>query len=122
MHRDLLRLRKEDPLLGKSPSGSFDGAVLGPSSFVLRFFGREQNYRLIVVNLGQGQRMDPAPEPLLAPPDAHDWQIQWSSEDPRYGGDGTPPLETEDENWCLPAYCTVLLTPTPASKTDEPHA
>src|SRR6185436_11347743 len=26
MHRDLIRLRKEDPLLGKAPRGAFDGA------------------------------------------------------------------------------------------------
>jgi maltooligosyltrehalose trehalohydrolase len=118
MHRDLLRLRKEDPLLGKSPSGSFDGAVLGPSSFVLRYFGKEQDDRLLVVNLGQSQRLDPAPEPLLAPPDSHVWKIQWSSEDPRYGGDGTPPMESEDENWLLPAYSTALLIPTPAPDPD----
>ncbi len=111
LHRDLLEIRKSDPLLGKSASGSFDGAILGPSSFCLRFFGKEQNDRLLVVNLGQGQRLDPAPEPLLAPPDGHIWQLHWSSEDPRYGGDGAPPLESEDENWLIPAFCAALLIP-----------
>ena len=32
------------------------------------------------------------PEPLLAPPEDRAWQILWSSEQPTYGGGGTPPL------------------------------
>jgi maltooligosyltrehalose trehalohydrolase len=120
LHRDLLRLRKDDPLLGKLTSGDFDGAVLGPASFCLRFFGREQNDRLLVVNLGPGQRLEPVPEPLLAPPDGHKWALRWSSEDPRYGGDGAPPLQSEDESWSLPACCTTLLVPTP--DTNEPDS
>ena len=68
MHRDLLRLRKDDPLLGKAQRGTFDGAVLGAAAFVLRFFGRAQDDRLLIVNLGAHLHLDPAPEPLLAPP------------------------------------------------------
>lgn len=109
MHRDLIRLRKDDPLLGKAVRGTFDGAVLDTSAFVLRFFGRALDDRLLVVNLGAHVHLDPAPEPLLAPPLGCEWEMAWSSEDPRYGGGGTPPLDTE-ENWHLPAEATVLLT------------
>ena len=28
------------------------------------------------------------PEPLLAPPEGHDWELLWSSEHPAYGGNG----------------------------------
>lgn len=112
LHRDLLRLRREDALLGKVSRASFDGAVLAPSAFVLRFFGHEQDDRLLIVNLGPQLHLDPAPEPLLAPPHARLWQIAWSSEDPRYGGHGTPAVDTE-ENWNLPAEAAVLLTPAP---------
>lgn len=116
LHRDLLRLRKADPLLGKAPRGTFDGAVLGSAAFVLRFFGRAQDDRLLVVNLGTHLHLDPAPEPLLAPPAGCVWQIAWSSEDPRYGGAGTAPLDSE-ENWHLPGEAAVLLIPqlSPAS-------
>lgn len=110
LHRDLLRLRKDDPLLGKAPRGTFDGATLGPGAFVLRFFGRAQDDRLLVVNLGAHVHLDPAPEPLLAPPEGCGWELAWSSEDPRYGGNGTPALETDD-NWNIPAEATVLLIP-----------
>ncbi len=112
LHRDLIHLRRDDPLLGKSVRGRFDGSVLGAAAFVLRFFGREQDDRLLVINLGAHLHLDPAPEPLLAPPLHCAWEIAWSSEDPRYGGGGTPPVESE-ENWDLPAESAVLLIPSP---------
>jgi len=112
LHRDLIGWRKKDPLLGKSTRGHYDGAVLGPAAFLLRFFGQNQDDRLLVVNLGVHLNLNPAPEPLLAPPSNCAWEIAWSSEDPAYGGGGTPPLES-DENWHLPAESAVLLTPHP---------
>jgi maltooligosyltrehalose trehalohydrolase len=111
LHRDLIALRKADPIIGKTSRGSFDGAVLDPSAFVLRFFGRDKGDRLLVVNFGQQLHLDPAPEPLLAPPEGQRWQLAWSSEDPIYGGNGTPPIESE-ENWNVPADSAVLLVPT----------
>ena len=43
-----------------------------------------------------------------APPLKKRWRVLWSSEDPAYGGGGTPPLETE-ENWKIPGQAAVLL-------------
>ncbi len=108
LHRDLIRLRRDDPLLAKARRGTFDGAVLDTSAFVLRFFGRALDDRLLIVNLGAHVHLDPAPEPLLAPPLGCTWEIAWTSEDPRYGGGGTPALDSE-ENWHLPAEAAVLL-------------
>ena len=113
LHRDLIRLRKEDPLLGNSERGTFDGAVLDATSFVLRFFGGAQNDRLLIINLGSHLHLDPAPEPLLAPPFGCAWELAWSSEEPCYGGGGTPAIDSDD-NWNVPAESAVLLTPIPA--------
>ena len=96
MHRDLIRLRRTDPALGARARG-VDGAVLGAEAFVLRFFGADGDDRLLLVNLGPDLDLNPAPEPLLAPPDGAVWAVLWSSEDPRYGGAGTPPLESRTE-------------------------
>jgi maltooligosyltrehalose trehalohydrolase len=108
LHRDLIRLRRGDPVLRSPRRGSFDGAVLGTEAFVLRWFGGAEGDRLLVVNLGRDLHLDPSPEPLLAPPEDGRWAIDWSSEDPRYGGLGTPPLDT-DENWRLPGQSAELL-------------
>lgn len=113
LHRDLLRLRREDPVVSKQAADGIDGAVLSPSCFVIRFFspGFEHD-RLLLVNLGSDLDLNPAPEPLLAPPDAKEWATLWSSEAPEYGGCGTAPLDTE-ENWKIPGWAAVLLHPLP---------
>ncbi len=110
LHRDLLRLRSEDPVLRAQKPGGVDGAVLGPRGFVLRYFGGSGGDRLLVINLGMDLNVDPAPEPLLAPAEKHGWDVLWSSELPSYGGCGTPPIETE-QNWWIPGRSAVLLKP-----------
>jgi maltooligosyltrehalose trehalohydrolase len=106
LHRDLIALRRSDPVVGTPDR--IDGAVLGSGAFVLRYFGGERGDRLLVVNLGSDIDLRPCPEPLLAPPGSTDWQLAWTTDDPKYGGRGTPPLNT-DEVWRLPGECAVLL-------------
>ncbi len=86
--------------------------MLGEHAFVLRFFGPTPDTdRLLFVNFGRDLHLDPAPEPLLAPPgEGLRWQILWSSEHPAYGGSGTAPVDT-DENWNLPGEAAVVLRP-----------
>jgi maltooligosyltrehalose trehalohydrolase len=84
--------------------------VLGPHACVLRFFADDGADRLLVVNLGTDLRLDPAPEPLLAPPEGGAWATLWTSEDHRYGGCGTPPPDTDD-NWRIPGEAAVVLAP-----------
>lgn len=112
MHRNLLRMRREDVTFAAQRVGGVDGAVLGDEAFVLRFFGEDDDDRLLLVNLGVDLRLDTAPEPLLAPPEGTEWRILWSSEDPRYGGLGIAPLDAE-ENWHLPGHAAVALGPAP---------
>lgn len=66
-HQDLLRLRREDPIIAAQERKRIDGAVLGPEALVLRFFGEDADDRLLLVNLGRDFEYNPAPEPLLAP-------------------------------------------------------
>jgi maltooligosyltrehalose trehalohydrolase len=111
LHRDLLRLRREDAVISKQGEDGLDGAVLSPGCFVLRYFSpgyRED--RLLVINLGADLELNPAPEPLLAPPIDTQWSKLWSSDDPQYGGCGTAALDTE-ENWRIPGQAAVLLSP-----------
>lgn len=118
LHRDLLRLRRQERLFREQRPGCMDGAVLGARALVLRFFGDAGDDRLLVVNLGRDLHLNPAPEPLLAPPEGRRWDTLWSSEDPRYGGLGTSPLDTE-ENWRIPGEAAVVLTPRPAEDAGD---
>jgi maltooligosyltrehalose trehalohydrolase len=110
LHRDLIRLRKHDPVFSKSRAGSFDGAMLGSEAFLIRWFDDQRGDRLLVVNLGADLHLSVAPEPLLAPPEGRRWDILWSSESPKYGGAGTAALETE-EGWRIPGHAAVALIP-----------
>ena len=115
MHRDLLRLRREDPVFSQPRAGRVDGAILGPEAFVLRFFGDKGHDRLLLINLGLDLRLSPAPEPLLAPVEECEWQVKWSSEVPSYGGCGAPALETGNGNWIVLGQAALVLEPRPAA-------
>jgi maltooligosyltrehalose trehalohydrolase len=110
LHRDLLRLRREDPVFRSQRRGGVDGAVLGPEAFVLRFFGDGGDDRLLLVNLAPDLDRRAAPEPLVAPPAGKVWGLRWSSEDPRYGGDDARPID-EAERWRLPGHAAFVLAP-----------
>jgi maltooligosyltrehalose trehalohydrolase len=90
-------LRKQTAVFRDRPGG-LDGAVLSSRAFLLRFFTADHlDDRLLIVNLGGDLLRPSIAEPLLAPPSpAHDWIVCWSSEDPAYGGGGTPPIWTRD--------------------------
>ena len=108
LHHDLLKLRREDPVFSAQRRG--DGATLTKDIFVLRFFGDHDDDRLLIMNLGVDKYLSPVPEPLMAPPAGFAWRVLWSSEDPRYGGGGSLPVETA-ENWFLPGKSAFAMKP-----------
>ena len=109
LHVDLLRLRREDSRFHEQRLGGVDGAVLGPASFVLRYFSKgNSDDRLLVVNFGERRVLTPAPEPLLAPPLGLEWETLWSSESVSYGGPGVVTVARQD-GWTLPAEATIAL-------------
>jgi maltooligosyltrehalose trehalohydrolase len=116
LHRDLIRLRHTDPRFREMNRNSVDGAVLGRRSFCLRYFAdRPENERIVVFNFGEQQEFSPAPEPLLAPPDGHEWETLWISEAPQYGGIGMAPVMT-DRGVTLFAESAIALRAIPATK------
>lgn len=113
--RDLLSLRRSDPVFRAQRADRMHGAVLGPEAFCLRFFGAGGDDRLLLVNLGGHLPLVHAAEPLLAPPYGCRWTLLFSSEDVRYGGTGTPPLDTTPYPY-LPGHATLVLTALPRPK------
>ena len=108
LHRDLMKLRREDSRFSEQISGGVDGAVLGPKSFLLRYFAKGNDDRLLLVNLGAQQSLDPMPEPLLAPPLGFEWTTLFSSDSVKYGGPGDVTLPAQD-SWTLPAESAIAL-------------
>lgn len=110
LHRDLLRLRREDPRFREQPRHGMDGVVLGDACFVLRFFSEQGHDRLLLVNLGKGSTLQAILDPLLAPPLRFEWKTLWTSESIRYGGPGPCEVVT-DRRWLVPAEAAVVLHP-----------
>jgi maltooligosyltrehalose trehalohydrolase len=97
LHRELLALRREQPF-----GARFEGSSLSDECLALRWFGDDD--RLLIVNFGRDLHLDPAPEPLLAPPRGfRRWKTLWCSEP-------MPEPDTE-ENWKIAGEAAVLLRP-----------
>lgn len=111
LHCDLLELRRRDVVFRNAQSlRNVDGFVLGDDAFGIRFFGAEAGDRLLLVNLGRQLDLDAVSDPLFAPPNGTTWQKRWSSNEIAYGGNETPPIESE-QGVTIPAECAVVLSP-----------
>jgi maltooligosyltrehalose trehalohydrolase len=120
LHVDLLRLRREDEAFRMRRPGAIDGAVLSPHALVLRFFANDHaDDRLLIVNLGPDLNRTSIAEPLLAPPDRKDWDVRWSSEDPKYEGNGTPEI-LSDSGWSIAGESALVLSPQDMRRPSEP--
>ncbi|MDR0788538.1 MAG: malto-oligosyltrehalose trehalohydrolase [Gemmatimonadota bacterium] len=110
LHRDLLRLRREDPVIALQAGLGIDGAVLADDVFVIRFFGSEGEDRLLLVNLGEDIKLEVLSEPLLAPPAGRVWREAWSSNRAEYGGSGEPSVSIRD-GWHITGGTAALFAP-----------
>jgi maltooligosyltrehalose trehalohydrolase len=108
LHRDLIALRLSQRQIVHAARGTYDGAVLSASAFLIRYLGAEQDC-LLLVNLGGELNYDPISEPLLAPPDRAEWRLLWSSEDKAYQGCGIVPEVVLSECLRLPAESASFL-------------
>ena len=105
LHRDLIALRREPAF----EAGALDGVALDDRVIALRF-AHDGGDRLLLVNLGATWKRAGVAEPLLAPPAGGAWTATFSTEHPRYGGHGTPPVFTS-ERIAIPAHAAVVLAP-----------
>ncbi len=110
LHRDLLELRRSDPVVGAQGAHGLDGSVLAAEAFALRWFGPDGDDRLLLVNLGADVVAPSIPDPLLAPPEGRRWAVAWSSEHPRYGGGGSP-APFRDDGVRIVGHAAMLLAP-----------
>jgi maltooligosyltrehalose trehalohydrolase len=81
--------------------------VIGAEAFLLRWLSDNGDDRLMLVNLGRDLDWNSVAEPLVAPPILREWQLLWSSEDPCYGGMGTPHFD--NKHWRIPGHTAVVF-------------
>lgn len=112
LHKDLLALRRRDPVIAAQDAAQLHGGTMGVDALHLRYVHNEGSDRLLVVNFGRDLHLNPCPHPLMAPPAGCRWKLLWSSEDPKYGGNGTPEPES-DHGWLVMGESAILLCPEP---------
>jgi maltooligosyltrehalose trehalohydrolase len=113
LHADLIALRRAHASIFGGPPERLDGCVLSNSAFALRYFSPDHTQdRVLLINLGSDLIRKSFSEPLLAPPGDADWNIEWSSEEVRYGGQGMPEL-WPGEAWRIPGESAIVLAPGP---------
>lgn len=109
LHRDLLRLRRHDPVLARQSREDLDGAVLAGGAFLIRFFGGELGDRLLLINLAAQRRLETLGEPLLAALPQATWHLIWCSDARRYGGPGIV-NPYQDGQWIMPARSATFFS------------
>jgi maltooligosyltrehalose trehalohydrolase len=108
LYRDLIRVRRDDPVLSLVGTAAVRVDSSAPtSSVVLVRYVAASGDRLLIVNLGRDYR-SPMNDPLLAPPATGEWTVQWSSDAPRYGGSGAVGIRPNGR-WVLYASSALLL-------------
>lgn len=114
LYKDLINLRKKDPVFSRMQDLKIDGAVLGSDAFLIRYFGEEAGDRVLIINFGADLYLNPAPEPLLVPGPDVEFEVLWSSESLIYGGEGTPPINIP--YWKMLGHSAIVLGTTQQHK------
>lgn len=108
LHKALLTLRRTDPCFSAQDPARIEGATLSERALVLRYAGEQGGDRLLLLNLGTDLRLEPCPEPLLAPLPGTRWGLLLSSEEIRFGGGGVCHPDGTG-TWLVPGHTALVL-------------
>lgn len=110
LHRDLIRLRRTDPVVAAQADPGILASTPFPDLVALRFLAAEPTTgdRLLLVNLGERIEAGTVPDPLFATWTDGEWEERFTTEDGLYGGAGGGPTYHAD-GWSIPARAAVLL-------------
>ncbi len=108
LYRDLLALRRARPRHAGQPP-VIDGAAPDSGLLLLRYRAGVQGDWLIVLNLAADRDIASLSEPLIAPPRGGTWWVHWSSEAPRYGGQGV--MAWTSGHWPVAGHSLTVVAP-----------
>jgi len=114
LHRDLLTLRRADPVLAELATAAVnvETSALTDDVLVLRYQRSDGAPRLLIVNLGTEWSLPLMNDPLLAAPVGQEWQAVWSSDRPDYGGAGVVEFLAEAP-WRIPGRSATFCEAVP---------
>jgi maltooligosyltrehalose trehalohydrolase len=109
LHRDLIRLRRDDVVLRQVGTREVRVESSAPTSSIvlIRYLSRD-GHRMLVVNLAD-DHLSPMNDPLFAPAPDTSWTLLWSSEQPQYNGGGAVPF-VETGRWLIRGQSAMLLS------------
>lgn len=114
LHRDLIALRRSDPVLRlQGRNGMSTAAPREPIGMLRLHGGPGDGDRLLVVNTGIDWKPRTVTDPIVATPDGKPWRTLWTSDALVYGGRGAVPVDGDD-GWTFPGRSAVLLACGPA--------
>lgn len=108
LHRDLLRIRRDDDVLRQvgTPAVHLESAAPTSAVLLIRYIS-DDGHRLLIVNLGP-DHLSPMNDALYAPLTGTRWALQWSSEHPDYDGAGSVPFVGAGR-WLIRSSAAMLL-------------
>jgi maltooligosyltrehalose trehalohydrolase len=119
LYRDLLSLRRTDPMLAELGTADVRVEASAPTSeIVLVRYTMDGDMRLVLVNLGRLTSLA-MNDPLLAPSRGRQWNMLFCSEHADYGGRGVA-ASFADGRWRLQAHCAWLLQSIPRTTSSRP--
>ena len=78
LHRDLLKLRREDPIFGRQRADRMKAAALGADCLAVRYFENEataNSDRLVIVNFGRQLYYSPSPAASIGSAAGRGWEF-----------------------------------------------
>ena len=108
LHRDLIEMRRTDPVLSRLGTAdvTIESSAPGSRVLLIRYLSALGD-RLVITNFGDDHRAM-MNDPLFAAPPDRPWKLTWTSDDPAYGGVGAVPFLNAGR-WLLRGLSTALL-------------
>lgn len=106
-HKDLIKLRHIDPVIS-DPKSYFTTSTINSEILILRYFGESNQDRLLLFNFGVDFKIEPAWNPLLAPPKNCSWKTIFTSDSLNYEGNGTRSFDKPQ--WILPGHSVYVFS------------
>jgi len=111
-HRELIRLRRTDPVIASQSRHGIEGAQLNEDCFFIRYSKTLRQQRLLVVNKSLRKVNCCITDPIIVLEGNNlRWRLLWRSDAARYGG--KEERISYEKQWEIPAECAFLLEAVP---------